>query len=109
MDEIVKVDINCSVKTKLAKAINARFEERGISGVEQLDLGIDFGDVWPLGPDKPTLAELVVLAKALDMRVRITGIELLAVNPDRRKVREDELEKRYQRYQGMLLEKDGNE
>jgi len=74
--EIVKIELDNADKFEISKAISARMDQMGISDFADLKLGFDISPAWPLEPDEPTMAKLVVIAQKLGMRLIINGISL---------------------------------
>lgn len=76
-NQIVTMDLSREARIKLYGKITAAMEERGMNPVDyrELECGIDLAPQWPMNPE-PTLAELVVVARKLGLRIVINGIDL---------------------------------
>jgi len=75
-NELVVIEMPSSELMRLLAQINARMEELGYpQDIEQLIPGLNLPCGWPLREEiKPTLAQLVVIAKRLKMKLIITNI-----------------------------------
>jgi len=76
-NEIVIINIPHLVKVELYSKVTSRMENLGYNTVNYgaLDLGFELPADWPFGRDTEiTMAQLVVIAKKLDMRISITEL-----------------------------------
>lgn len=76
-NELVVIEMPSSELMRLLAQINARIEElyECQLSIEQLVPGLNLPYGWPLREDaKPTLSQLVVIAKKLKMKLVITNI-----------------------------------
>jgi len=77
--EIVTIELSPGEKLKIYGHITARMEKLGYNPVDwrALDLGIELPPDWPMDrDDHPTMAQLVVLAQKLKMKIVISNIDL---------------------------------
>jgi len=80
--EVVKVELESDAKVRLKSMIDERMEQHAIEAGDfaALELGCKLPEGWPADKDcKPTLAELVVVAKKLSLQIVIKNIELRKV------------------------------
>lgn len=85
-NEIVVVDIPHVSKIQLYGQVTSQMEKLGfcISDYESLELGFDLPVDWPLSGDRElTLAELVVLARKLKMRIFISDVSMEPFNKEK--------------------------
>jgi len=76
-NEIVIINIPHLVKVELYSKITSQMENLGYNPVNYgaLDLGFELPADWPFGKDTEiTMAQLVVIAKKLNMRISITEL-----------------------------------
>jgi len=76
-NETVIAELGHDSRIQLYGQISSRMEELGFNPLDysSLDLGIDLPADWPCGEKaQPTLAELVVVATKLNMRITIREI-----------------------------------
>jgi len=77
--EIVTVELATSDRIRLSEQIRVRMEELGYKAYDydKLDLGLHLPVDWPADIDaQPTLAELVVMAKRLGMKITIGDLNM---------------------------------
>jgi len=76
--EIVKIELSTMDKMKIALQIGEQMGKLGLgSDYESLNLGIELPPDWPMDKDDhPTMAQLVVLAQKLKMKIVISNIDL---------------------------------
>lgn len=76
-NEIIAIEIPINNKIELYGKITSQMENLGYNPVNYgaLDLGFELPADWPFGRDTEiTMAQLVVIAKKLDMRISITEL-----------------------------------
>ncbi len=72
--EMLTIDMSIQARLRLDQQIAARMDKLGIGAYrwDKLDLGFEMPAGWPVDRDAlPTLAQLVVLARKLKMRIII--------------------------------------
>ena len=79
--EIVKMDMSGRGIADVGRIFREQLKQIGCIDFAQLDLGIDLPEKFlQLNGLQPTLAQLTVIANKLKMQIRITHIELEALN-----------------------------
>lgn len=79
-EETVVVDISILSRVKLDGELTRRMEQLGFADYDSLDLGFEILPGWPADiSSKLTLAQLVVLARKLKMRIVISDIDLVPI------------------------------
>ena len=79
-NEIVTIEMNSSDRLRLYGQITARMEAKGYNPCDfsKLDLGFELPAGWPVDINaEPTMAQLVVLAKKLEMRIPIADLNMV--------------------------------
>ncbi len=79
-NETVVVRMERAARMRLDSQICRRMTAKGIelNDFKALDLGFDLPKNWPLDMNcEVTLAQLTVVALALDMRIEITNLDML--------------------------------
>ena len=76
--EKVKIELLSPDKVNLSNEISAQMTKLGLGAdVSKLDLGFALPEDWPADlNDQPTMAQLIVVAQKLKMRIVISGIDL---------------------------------
>lgn len=78
MVEMIKIEMETGPRRRLFNQIMSACEKRGLtSDYRSLFPGADLAMDWPAGDEKPTLAELVVVAQRLGMDIEITDLDLV--------------------------------
>ena len=80
-NETVVVRMATADRLRLDQQINGRMQKMGQQPYDykKLDLGFKLPVMWPADMNcEVTLAQLTVVARALDMRIEITNLDLLA-------------------------------
>jgi len=78
--EMVVIDMVLAERIRLNAQITARMKELGYNPCDYngLKLGIDLPPDWPMDMnDHPTMAQLIVLARKLRMRIVIDNLNLI--------------------------------
>jgi hypothetical protein len=78
---IVSIDMNPSDRIRLSNQILAAMEQKDCTPFmwDKLNLGFKLPPGWPVDKEaQPTLAQLVVIARKLDLRVEIADLNLIA-------------------------------
>ena len=81
-NETVKVILERDIRLRLDCQINDRMRAKGLAAYDYntLDLGFKLEPKWPADMNcEVTLAQLTVVAHALDMQIEITNLDLLKV------------------------------
>lgn len=75
-NEMIIVDLPTNRRVELYGQVTSQMEKLGFSPYDYkaLGLGFDLPADWPYGDNEITLAQLVVLAKKLKMRIVITEL-----------------------------------
>jgi len=79
-NEVVTIEMVHTDRLRLYSQITAQMERMGINyGTwDSLDLGFELPAAWPVDVNaQPTIAQLIVLAVKLKMRVVITDLNLI--------------------------------
>ena len=79
--ETVAIDMVTGDRLRLSNQIYSRMEQMGFNAYDykSLNLGFELPASWPADIDsQPTLAQLVVLAHKLKMRLVISNLDLVA-------------------------------
>ena len=82
-NEIVTIEMSASDRLRIYGQITARMEKLGFNPCDYsaLDLGFELPANWPVDKDaQPTLAQLVVVANKLKMRITIADLNLAPLN-----------------------------
>jgi len=78
--EIVSVDMAADARLTLYAYITSQMEKRGLNPMDwgELDLGFELPAGWPVDVGSlPTMAQLIVIAVKLEMRIVITNLVML--------------------------------
>jgi len=78
--EMVVIEMVSAERLKLYGQITARMKELGYNPCDYngLELGIDLPADWPIDMnDHPTMAQLIVLARKLKMRIVINNLDVI--------------------------------
>lgn len=78
-NEIVKLELPASVRLRLSTQIDRQMKLKGfgMDNYQALDLGFEVPEGWPVGENvQPTMAELVVIAQKLEMKMTIGDLNL---------------------------------
>ncbi len=82
---IVSIDAGLDVRLRLYNQISDGMKKLGYNNGDYsgLDLGFELPANWPVDMNaQPTLAELVVVARKLEMRIVISGLSLLPIKTE---------------------------
>lgn len=85
-NEIVIVALEFHDRIRLDNQITSQARKLGLdpSDYNNLNLGFKLPNGWPVNIEiQPTLAELVVIAKKLKMRIVINGIDLIVFTDEK--------------------------
>ena len=87
-NEIVTVAMWPDNRLRLYGQITGQMEKLGFNPVsyDQLDLGLELAADWPYGEkSQPTLAQLIVVARKLEMKIVIHDLSLEPMNKSKEK------------------------
>lgn len=73
-NEMISVELYPGALLDLHAYITDRMEKAGHSDFDSLDLGLELPSGWPGVGTQPTLAQLVVVARKLELRLTITNL-----------------------------------
>jgi len=79
-NEIVVIDMVSAERLKLYGQITTRMKELGYNPCDYngLELGIDLPPDWPMDMnDHPTMAQLIVLARKLRIKIVISNLDMI--------------------------------
>lgn len=79
-NEIVRLELPASVRIRIANQITYQMIQKDLdpeNGYQSLNLGFEVPEGWPIAEDtQPTMAQLVVFAQKLGMKITIGDLNL---------------------------------